>query len=480
MLTKQDFKKITDYIWEISKSFRSDMRVPARFYLGEKMIEKILEDETVTQAVNVATLPGIQKYSLVMPDAHSGYGSPIGSVAAFDVKKGIISPGICGYDQNCGVRLLKSQIKKEEIKPYLVNLANQIQRDVPSGLGKGTREKLSSGEIEEVLNKGARWTIVRGFGKKEDLENLEENGCYKIAEAKYVSVLARRRGQDQVGTLGSGNHFMEIQFVDEIFDKKTAEVFGLFENQIVVLIHTGSRGLGHQVATDYIREMMLAMQKYKIEVPDRELACTPFNSDEGKRYFAAMAGAANFAWANRQMITHRVREAFMRILVGKLKNHDLDIVYDVAHNIVKLEKYNGKELIVHRKGATRAFGPGRPEIPEKYRAVGQPVLIPGSMGTASYVLVGTKQAEKETFGSTCHGSGRIMSRKKAKQTFWSQTLRQQLEKQGIIIRCESNVGLSEEAPGAYKDVEDVVEVVHQAGISKKVARLKPLVVIKGE
>lgn len=380
---------------------------------------------------------------------------------------------------NCGVRLLKSNLEKEEIKPYLKNLADQIYRDVPSGLGKGRKEKLSNGEIEEVLNKGAKWAVAKGFGKKEDLEALEENGCHNAAEARFVSSLARKRGQDQVGTLGSGNHFMEIQFVDEIFDKKTAEAFGLFNNQIVVLIHTGSRGLGHQVATDYIRAMMPVMQKYKIVVPDRELACTPFNSDEGQRYFSAMAASANFAWANRQMITFWVRQSFERILAGKL-NYDLEIVYDVAHNIVKIEEYNGKKLIVHRKGATRAFGPGRLEIPKKYREVGQPVLIPGSMGTASYVLTGTKQAEDETFGSTCHGSGRVMSRKKAKRTFWGSTLRAQLERQGILVRCESDAGLAEEAPLAYKSVEEVVEVVHQAGISKKVARLKPKVVIKGE
>lgn len=479
MLTKQSFKKITDYLWEISKSFRADMRVPARFYISEKMIEKILEDETVAQAINLTTLPGIQKYSLVMPDAHSGYGSPIGGVAAFEMEKGIISPGICGYDINCGIRLLRTELNREEITAYLIKLANQIQRDVPSGLGRGTREKLSHIELEKVLNEGARWAVAKGYGKKEDLEVLEERGCYDAADAQCVSEHARQRGLNQVGTLGSGNHFLELQYVEEIFDESAAQVFGLFKGQITVLIHTGSRGLGHQVATDYLRLMQPAMQKYNINVPDRELACTPFNSEEGQKYFSAMAAAANFAWANRQMITHRVREAFERILKEK-SGGELEIVYDVAHNIVKLENYGGKKLIVHRKGATRAFGPGHPEIPEKYRAVGQPVLIPGSMGTASYVLAGTKKAEEETFGSTCHGSGRIMSRHKAKQIFGGRNLKQELEKQGIIIRCASGRGLLEEAPLAYKNVDEVVEVVHNAGIAKKVARLKPLAVIKGE
>ncbi|MEW6407913.1 MAG: RtcB family protein [Patescibacteria group bacterium] len=475
MLTNQNFKKITDYIWEISKSFRKDMKVPGRIYAAESMLESI-EDEAIGQVINVATLPGIVNYSLAMPDIHVGYGFVVGGVAAMEYPKGIISPGGVGYDISCGIRILKSNFIQKEIQPQLDRIAMEIQKEIPSGLGKGRKTKFSITEINKILEGGAKYLFKNGYGEKEDLENCESNGYLSEANASYVSDQAKQRGRDQVGTLGSGNHFCEVQKVDEIFDTEVAKIFGLFRDQIVIMVHCGSRGLGHQVATDYIRLMMSAMQKYGISLPDRELACTPFNSDEGQKYFKAMCAAANYAWANRQMITHYIRKAWEKIF----KNEKLTLLYDVSHNIAKVEKYNGKKLIVHRKGATRAFGPGRPEIPEKYRKVGQPVLIPGSMGTASYVLVGTKQAEKETFGSTCHGSGRIMSRKRAKKTFWGSTLRAQLEKQGIIIRCESNAGLSEEAPGAYKNVEDVVEVVHQAGISKKVARLKPLVVIKGE
>lgn len=480
-MQKKDLKKIENYLYEIPKSYRPDMRVPARIYADGKMLDKILTDRSLEQAVNVATLPGIVKYSLAMPDVHEGYGAPIGGVAAFNPKKGgIISPGMTGYDINCGVRLLRSELTFKQIKPYITALATQIQQDVPSGLGRGTGARLTEEELDQILNEGARWCIKKGFGKEEDLEFLEEGGCFSPADAKNVSIYAKKRGEDQVGTLGSGNHFLEIQKVEKIFDKKVANIFGLFENQITFLIHTGSRGLGHQVATDYIKLMLINLPKYKIVLPDRELACVPFESSEGQRYFSAMAAAANFAWANRQMICSRVREAVKKVLGKKFKNVELPIIYDVAHNIVKIEEYNGQKLCVHRKGATRAFGPNRKEIPKKYQKVGQPVLIPGSMGTASYVLVGTNEAMKQTFGSTCHGAGREMSRARAKKMISGAELRRKLEQQGIVIRCRSDRGLAEEAPFAYKSVDKVVDIVSLAKLSKKVARLIPLAVIKGE
>lgn len=478
-MLKKDLKKIRDWLYEIPKSYRKDMRVPGRVYANEKMLEDILEDRSLIQVVNVAALPGIVRYSLAMPDIHSGYGFCIGGVAAFNLKEGIISPGGVGYDINCGVRLLRSEFNAQEIKSYLPDIATQIQRDVPSGLGRETAEKLSEPEINQVLDQGAKWAIKRGYGREEDLDFLEERGCFEVANSSYVSDLAKKRGQGQVGTLGSGNHFLEIQRVEKIFDEEIAHALGLFKDQITVLIHTGSRGLGHQVATDYIRLMVQTMSKYNIVLPDRELACVPCNSDEGQRYFAAMAAAANFAWANRQMITHRVREAFLKILKNKFKKVNLQIVYDVAHNIAKIETHQGEKLCVHRKGATRAFPREHPDIPRAYQKIGQPVLIPGTMGTASYVLVGTKVGMKEAFGSTCHGSGRVMSRTKARKQVSGAELRKRLEAKGMVIRCASNRGLAEEAPFAYKDVNQVVDIVHKARLSKKVARLVPLAVIKG-
>jgi len=396
MITKQNFKKISDWLWEIPKSFRPDMRVPARAYVSEKMLEESFKDKSLEQLVNVATLPGIQRYALAMPDMHEGYASCIGGVAAISTFNGVISPGVCGYDINCGMKLLKSDYSEKEIKPYLDKLATEIQKEVPSGLGKGRQIKLSIGEINKILEGGAQRLVEQGYGEKEDFENCEAGGKLEWADASVVSDYAKNRGRDQVGTLGSGNHFLEIQKVQELFDEKVAEAFGLFKDQIVIMIHCGSRGLGHQVCTDYLRTMIPAMQRYGIKVPDREFACVPFNSPEGQRYFAAMASAANYAWANRQMIAHFVRKAWKSVLGEKAS--PLVALYDVAHNIIKKEKYliNGKEteVAVHRKGATRAFPPGHSEIPKKYQLVGQPVLIPGSMGTASYVLVGTKEGEE--------------------------------------------------------------------------------------
>lgn len=480
-MEKKDLKKIEDWLWEIPKSYRKEMRVPCRIYATEKMLDQILTDRSLEQVVNVATLPGIEKYSYVMPDCHEGYGFAIGGVAATNIEKGgVISPGGVGFDINCGVRLLTSLLEEKEIKPYLADLATQIQRDVPSGLGRGVKTKLPLVELDQVLNQGAIWAIKKGYGTEEDLEYLEEGGCLHVADARVVSDLAKRRGMDQVGTLGSGNHFLEVQKVERIFDEEVANVLGLFLGQITILIHTGSRGLGHQIATDYIRLMLsVMMSKYQIILPDRELACAPFNSEEGQKYFFAMACGANFAWANRQMIVHQVRLAFEKILKPRKLDYSLKTIYDVAHNIAKVEEHGGKKYCVHRKGATRAFGPGHNQIPEKYKSIGQPVLIPGTMGTASYILVGTKKAMKDSFGSTCHGAGRRMSRSKAKQQVFGADLRRQLEARGIIIRCQSNVGLAEEAPLAYKDVDEVVDVVHAAGLSKKVARLVPLAVIKG-
>lgn len=479
MATKENFRKINNWLWEIPKSFRQDMKVPARIYASEKIFQET-EDEALIQLVNTTTLPGITKYAIAMPDIHSGYGPPIGGVGAMKLSEGVISPGFVGYDENCGVRLLLSDYSEKDIRPYLDKLTTEIQKEVPSGLGKGRATKLSLEQINKILEGGVPKLIEQGYGEKEDIENCEERGRMEEADALCVSERAKNRGRDQVGTLGSGNHFCEVQKVAEIFDEEVAKIFGLFKDQIVVMVHTGSRGLGHQNCTDYLRVVMSAMPKYEITLPDRELACVPFNSPEGQRFFKAMSAACNFAWANRHMIMHYVREAWKSVLGEKA---NLNLLYDVAHNIAKIEEHevNGERmrLIVHRKGATRAFPAGHPEIPEKYREVGQPVLIPGSMGTASYVLVGAKGGE-EVFFSTCHGAGRTMSRHAATRKFSGQEIVKNLESKGIIVKCWSLRGLAEEAPGAYKDVEEVVNIIHEAGLSRKVAKLSPLAVIKGE
>ena len=481
MISKRDFKKINNWLWEIPVSYRADMRVPVRIYASEKMLEKVFEDRTLEQLINTATLPGIVNYSMAMPDAHEGYGFPIGGVAAMNMEKGVISPGGVGYDINCGMRVLKSSFLEKDIKPYLDNLASEIQKEVPSGLGRGRQVKLSNTEIDKILEGGAKFLVEKGYGEKEDVENCEAGGRLNWGGVSDVSNQAKNRGKDQVGTLGSGNHFLEIQKVAEIFDEKAAKAFDLFKDQVVIMIHTGSRGLGHQVATDYIKIMMQSMPKYGINLPDRELAACPINSLEGKKYFSAMACAANYAWANRQMIAHYVRKSWDSVLGGKTSQ--LTMLYDVAHNIAKKEKHivDGKEieLCVHRKGATRAFPPDNQEIPEKYRSVGQPVLIPGSMGTASYILVGQKEGE-QAFYSTCHGAGRTMSRHQAMRTITDQEVVRNLEEKGIIVKCWSSRGIAEEAPLAYKNIDEIVDVVHNAGLSKKVAKLVPLAVIKGE
>jgi len=456
------------------------MRIEGLIYANDELIKAIERDQTLMQVANVATLPGLVGRSLAMPDAHQGYGFAIGGVAAADIQKGVVSAGGVGFDINCGVRLLRSDLTLEQVKPKLDPLLNQMFRDIPCGTGrKGIVGGLSYDELDRVLESGAHWAVRNGYGSDDDLRHIEETGRIPNADANKVSKRAKERGRDQLGTLGSGNHFAEVQYVAEVFDEEAGTVFGLWPQQIVILIHTGSRGLGHQVCTDYLDIMQEAMRKYAITIVDRQLACVPIQSPEGQSYLGAMAAAANFAFANRQMITHWTREAFTRVL-GK---GELEMVYDVCHNIAKEEthKVNGstRRVLVHRKGATRAFPKHRPELPSDYAEVGQPVLIPGSMGTCSYVLVGTERAMEETFGSSCHGAGRAKSRHAAKKEISADQLVHQLQQKGIHVRGASKSGLTEENPDAYKDVSLVVEVVHNAGIAKKVAKLVPIGVIKG-
>ena len=480
-MTKEHLIKITDYLWEIPKMTRPDMRVPAHVYALEDMLDALLKDRSLEQLMNVATLPGIEKAAIVMPDAHEGYGFPIGGVAATRYPDGVISPGGIGYDINCGVRLLISQLSFDDIKDHLDELSRELFKQVPSGVGRGGDIKLSIAEVDEVLRDGAQWAVNNGFGEKDDLDHIESYGKLEDADPRCVSLNAKKRGHDQLGTIGAGNHFVEVDRVSQVFHDRVAEAFDLREQQIVVLIHTGSRGLGHQVATDYLRLMVQAMPEHGIELPDRELACVPFNSQTGQDYFKAMAAAANFAWCNREVISWEIRNAWRNVL-GE-SGGKLTLLYDVAHNIAKVEEHrtNGKseKVIVHRKGATRAFGPDSREIPKVFHGIGQPVLIPGSMGTASYVLVGTEKGMDATFGSTCHGAGRRMSRRAAKREVDAPQLKEQLLAEGIHVQSGSLKGIAEEAPIAYKDVDSVVETVDRAGIAMKVAKLRPVAVIKG-
>ena len=474
-------EKLDDYRWLVPRQLRSGMLTDALIYTSERMLQDVLRDQCLEQAVNVAMLPGIAGRSLAMPDIHQGYGFPIGGVAAtLPEEGGVISPGGVGFDINCGVRLLACTLTLDQVRPKIRELVNQLFRDIPSGAGRGGNVRVSYPDLDQVLKEGAAWMVAHGYGNSEDLETCEEAGTIDGADPAGVSDRAKKRGLPQIGTLGSGNHFLEIQYVERLFEPEAARVLGLAENQIVVLIHSGSRGLGHQVCTDYLRDMDESMRRYGISVPDRQLACVPVHSKEGQAYLGAMRASANYAWANRQGITHFTRGAFQRIFGD---GHPLRVVYDVCHNIAKLERHraNGGErtVMVHRKGATRAFSAGRLEVPETYRAIGQPVLIPGSMGTASYVLVGAESAMAETFGTTCHGAGRVMSRTAARKSPWAANARGRLEEQGILVRAETKDGITEEIPEAYKDVDEVVDVVQQAGLSKKVARLKPIGVIKG-
>ena len=469
--------RLSPHLVEIPASARSDMRVPARVFADEELWRKISQDRTLEQLVNVATLPGVEGCAYAMPDAHEGYGFPVGGVAAFRADDGIVSPGGVGYDINCGVRLLISDLEAELVRSRLDTVVGDLARAVPSGPGRGSRQlDLSREAMDRVLAEGASYLLERDMARPQDLVVTEDGGGLEAADPALVSLRAKKRGARQLGTLGSGNHFVEVQKVDRIFDVEAASALGLETGRLGVLIHTGSRGLGHQVCTDYVRRMDAAMERSGIDLPDRQLACAPYDSSEGREYFGAMCAAANFAFANRQAISHAVRRVFERAFgeEGRLR-----LVYDVTHNIAKLEIYGGKEVLVHRKGATRAFGPANPETPESYRAVGQPVMIPGSMGTASYVLAGTDASQELSFGSCCHGAGRAMSRRAAKRHRSGQEVRKELEAKGIVVRCASNRELAEEAPYAYKDVDRVVEVVEQAGLARKVARFVPLGVVKG-
>jgi tRNA-splicing ligase RtcB len=475
-ISKKDLIKISDYIWEIPKIFRSDMKVPARIFASEEMLDDLFKDRSLWQLVNLTTLPGICKYALVMSDVHEGYGSPVGGVAAFDINKGIVSPGICGYDINCGVRLLVFPFFYQEIKDKISKLTEEIFKQVPSGVGRGGFWKLNNDEMKKVLTEGAKWVTDIGYGTKEDLEATESYGKLEGADPDNVSKTAKDRGKDQLGTIGAGNHFVEVQRIAEVFDEEIAKKLGLEKDKVCVLIHCGSRGLGHQVATDYIREALRYLDKQGIDLVDHELAYLPYSHSVGQDYLAAMKASANFAFANRQLITYEIRKAFRKVFGKEI---ELKQIYDVAHNIVKIEEYDGKKLLVHRKGSTRAFWKGHPELPKKYQEIGQPTLIPGSMGTSSYVLIGQKLAEEISFGSAPHGAGRMMSRAEAKRKVRGSELKKELESRGIAVSAGSLSGLAEEAPIAYKDVSEVVEVVHSIGIAKKLVKLVPLGVIKG-
>ncbi|MBN1260920.1 MAG: RtcB family protein [Anaerolineae bacterium] len=483
MTRKQDFEQVGEFTWELPKQHDGRMQAPARIYGNAEVFDLAFRDNSVEQLVNVATLPGIVKYAMAMPDVHQGYGFPIGGVAAFRYDRGIISPGGVGYDINCGVRMLASTIHHEELQPYLESLTTQIFQDCPSGVGGKGAVRLSENALDQVLEQGAHWALQKGYATQEDIARTEDGGRIPQARAAVVPSRAKERGRPQLGSLGAGNHFLEIDVVEEVYDAKVATLFGLRQGCVVVQIHCGSRGLGHEVCNQYLRVLQDAPQRYGIPIPDRELVAAPVESQEGKDYLAAMAAAANYAFANRQVLAHFVRLAFEKVLAGKISDWHLQQVYDVAHNIAKVETHDvdGKlvKLVVHRKGATRAFAPGHPALPEVYRDAGQPVLVPGSMGTASYVLVGTPQAMAETFGSCCHGAGRTMSRHGAMKVMRGEKVRSDLEQQGVTVRSGSLRGLAEEAPYAYKDVSLVVASVTGAGIARQVARVRPIAVIKG-
>ena len=477
-----DVERINDFCWRIPK--HGNMRVDGIIYASKRMLNDIMKDEACQQVMNVACLPGIVRASLAMPDIHWGYGFPIGGVAAFDMEEGIISPGGVGYDINCGVRLLRTDLIASDFVPKMREVVNQLFREIPTGLGAHHRDfRLGKEDLRDVLRDGARWAVKKGFGDENDLNHIEAGGCISGADPQAVSERAKERGKDQLGTLGSGNHFVEVQVVEEIYDEAAANVMGLFPGQLTITVHTGSRGLGHQICTDHIEIMLAASRKYKIELPDKQLCCAPINSPEGKHYFAAMAAGANFAFANRQMITHWVREVLEKTLHMGPADIGIAPVYDVCHNIAKFEEHivgnASRKLCVHRKGATRAYPAKHPEVPAVYRDIGQPVLIPGDMGRYSFVLVGTQKAMEETFGSTCHGAGRLMSRHAAKRICVGRDIEKELADKGIIVRGASRATVVEEVPEAYKDVAEVVDAVAGAGISKKVAKLRPLGVIKG-
>ena len=475
-------RKLSENEWEIPVGHIPNMRVPGRLFVSQNLLEGI-EPGTIDQIANVATLPGIQKYSMAMPDAHLGYGFAIGGVAAFDVDEGIISPGGVGFDINCGVRLIRTNLQKEEVVPNIKKLTDELFHNVPAGVGSKSRIRASDQELDSAFLEGARWAVEAGYGVEADTEHCEANGYMEGADPSQVSTKARNRGKPQLGTLGSGNHFLEVQYVDKIYDPEIASTFGLEEGQVTVMIHCGSRGAGHQICTDHLKELSQAVKNYKIEIPDKQLACAPAQSREAQNYFKAMLCAANYAWANRQIITHWTRETFEKVFDRDADDLSMNLLYDVAHNVAKLEKHvvdgRKKEVYVHRKGATRAFPPGHPEVPAVYRDVGQPVLIPGSMGTPSFILCGSENSMNISFGSACHGAGRVMSRAHAKKEFRGQSIKENLEARGITVRATHPSVIAEEAPDVYKSSSEVVNVVHELGIARKVARVLPLGVTKG-
>ena len=477
-------EKIDDYRWRIPKTYKSGMRVPGLIYADERLLKDIRHDRAAEQVANVAFLPGIVKYSLAMPDIHWGYGFCIGGVAATDVEQGgVISPGGVGFDINCGVRLIKTNFQYDEIKDKIKDLVYSLFNDVPSGVGSKGEIRVSEKEEREILVKGAGWAVQRGYGTEEDLECTEEYGAIAGSNPSAVSERAYKRGKAQSGTLGSGNHFIEIQVIDQLYDQEICDELGLRPEQVTLMIHSGSRGFGYQVCDDYTKSMIRCLAKYQINVPDRQLACAPLNSPEGREYLGAMKCAANYAWANRQCLMHLARKSFEKIFNKSWESMGMYLIYDVAHNIAKIEKHivDGKEkkLCVHRKGATRAFGPGHPALPDRYKKIGQPVIIPGDMGRNSYLLVGTQKAMEETFGSTCHGAGRLKSRSAALRSIDINKLTKDLETKHIFVRAAGRGTIIEEAPEVYKDVNQVVDVVHNVGIAKRVCRMRPVGVIKG-
>ncbi|MBI4823428.1 MAG: RtcB family protein [Nitrospirae bacterium] len=478
----EGLRRLDDIRLEVPLAYKEGMRVKGIIYV-DSVLEKDLEAQSIAQVANVATLPGIVMASMAMPDIHTGYGFAIGGVAAFDLKEGIISPGGVGYDINCGVRLLRSNLRKWEIEPKVKDIVDVLYNEIPAGVGSKGRIRLSSDEERRLLLYGAKWAVEQGYGDASDLEKTESGGFIEGAEPSLISQKAYERGRAQQGTLGSGNHFLELQYVDEIYDNETAGIFGLFKDQFTVMIHTGSRGFGHQVCTDFLEVMERAVLKYRIELPDKELACAPYESPEAEEYLSSMRAAANYAWANRQCIMHWTKQALLTSLNMSPLELGMSLVYDVAHNIAKIEEHTveGKKmkLIIHRKGATRAFPPGHPELPPVYKKTGQPVIIPGDMGRCSYVLAGEEKAMHLTFGSTCHGAGRVMSRHQAIRQAKGRSIRRELEDRGIFVRSSGRETLAEEMSEAYKDVSNVVDVVHKAGISRKVARLRPMGVVKG-
>lgn len=478
-------EKVGNLTYEIPKGTQNCMKVPVRIYASSKLIRHIRGDKTLSQATNVACLPGIYKHSTVLPDGHQGYGFPIGGVAAVDYEEGVVSPGGVGYDINCGVRVLRTNMDEKDVRPKVNALINRLYSDVPTGVGRKGKIRLDTDrEIDKVLEGGSKWAVENGFGWESDLDHTEANGNLEMADASKVSNHAKGRGKPQVGTLGSGNHFLEIQRVDQIYNEKAAKAMGITrEGQVTVMIHSGSRGFGHQVCSDYIKNMTRAMKKYNINVPDRQLCSAPVTSPEGQAYLGAMAAAANYAWANRQAMMHWTREAFSKVLGEAPEDMDMQLIYDVAHNMAKIEEHEidgkNRKVVVHRKGATRAFPPHHAETPAAYKEIGQPVLIPGTMGTASYVLVGDHRGMELSFGSTAHGAGRIMSRTQAKRDFYGRDVQRKLGGEGIVIKAQKGTSIAEEAPGAYKDVDEVVRVSDELGIATKVLRLTPMGVIKG-